>query len=76
PIPIVLPVETSSMEIDPLKESSSNNLDKKKGPVVITSTSTSETTAPKLTVSIDESFDTSENILNTSTIGFDVLSTQ
>ncbi|CAG8523925.1 10715_t:CDS:1, partial [Funneliformis caledonium] len=73
--PTILLVETSSIEVDPLEESLSNNLDKEKSLVVITSTSTFETTAPKLTVSIDESFDASENILNTLTISFDASST-
>ncbi|CAG8699935.1 14435_t:CDS:1, partial [Funneliformis caledonium] len=64
--------ETSSIEVNLVKESSSNNLNKGKSPEIITSTSSiSETTAPKPTVSIDESFNMSENILDTSTIGFD-----
>ncbi|CAG8730020.1 1149_t:CDS:1, partial [Funneliformis caledonium] len=62
------------MEVDPVEEGSNNNLDK--GKSIETIASTSEITAPKLTTSIDESFDASENLLNTSTIGFDAPSMQ
>ncbi|CAG8731851.1 4806_t:CDS:1, partial [Funneliformis caledonium] len=59
------------------EKSLSSNLNKGKIPDIIASTSsTSETTAPKLTVSVDESFNMSENILDTITIGFDAPSTQ
>ncbi|CAG8659782.1 1815_t:CDS:1, partial [Funneliformis caledonium] len=76
PLTTVLPEETSTIEVDPIKESSSNNLDKGKSPEIISSTSTtSETIALKPTISVDESFDASENILDTSTIGFDAPST-
>ncbi|CAG8736627.1 8178_t:CDS:1, partial [Funneliformis caledonium] len=73
----VLPEETSTIEIDPVKESSSNNLDKGKTPEIIASTPTaSETAVPKLIISVDESFDASENTLDITTIGFDASSTQ
>ncbi|CAG8681054.1 8114_t:CDS:2, partial [Funneliformis caledonium] len=63
--------------IRPVEESSSNNLDKEKTPEIIASTSTtSENAVPKPTISVDESFDASENTLDTTIIGFDAPSTQ
>ncbi|CAG8758704.1 11988_t:CDS:1, partial [Funneliformis caledonium] len=74
PITPILLKDTNTMEVDPVKESLTNNLNKGKSLEIITSTS--ETTTLKLTMSIDKSFDASENILDTSTLSFEAFSTQ
>src|SRR4051794_30852912 len=63
----VLEQETSTMEVDPVEETSTKSLDKGKS----LETVLPKSTTPKLTTSVDESFDASENILDTSTIGFE-----
>ncbi|CAG8762054.1 9335_t:CDS:1, partial [Funneliformis caledonium] len=57
----VLPEETSTIEVDPVEESLSNNHNKGKTPEIIASTSTaSENAVLKPTNSVNESFDASE----------------
>ncbi|CAG8683913.1 14818_t:CDS:1 [Funneliformis caledonium] len=60
--------DTNIIEIDPIMKSLTNNLNKEKG---IESFIT-ENITQKTTINVDESFDVSENILDTSVLDFDI----
>ncbi|CAG8647357.1 11104_t:CDS:1, partial [Funneliformis caledonium] len=62
------------MKVDPVKESSTNNLNKGKNLEI--TTTTLEITSLKPIISVNKSFDASENVLNTSTLSFKASSTK
>src|SRR3954466_1381436 len=67
PTTSALEQETSTMEVDPIEETFTKSLDKGKGPETVLPKSNT----PKPTANVDESFDASENVIDTSTIGFE-----
>ncbi|CAG8697310.1 6049_t:CDS:1, partial [Funneliformis caledonium] len=72
PITPILSKNTSTMKVDSVEKSSTNKLNKEKGP----ETFTSKITIQKITMSVNESFDVSKNLLDTSTLNFEASSTQ